>query len=246
MKTKYFLIPVLVLFVNIALSQSNDHFMSISMGASFPMDDFSSTSIDNENAGYAETSFGLAFDGAYLFTQNVGIGGNIGFSNNSVARNLLRDNLIQRIEEDYPDFEIPEDTQISFDVGAWNTINLMFGPHLTLPANQLNLDLRALAGFSFVLPPEFNILISNPEEDLRRKSAIKRSANFGYLLGGGFRYNTRSNTIIRIMVDYTNTKAKITLTDEVTEDNQTEEQNVRTVNQPISAVFVGIGIGYHF
>ena len=246
MRIKYGLLIMLCFLFVMGNAQRNDNFMSIAMGASIPMSDFASTSAENRDAGYATTSFALGFDGAYLFTKNFGLGGAVLLSNNSVARTQLRDNLLTRIEEDYPDFELPEESQISFEVGAWNTINLMVGPYLSLPANQMTLDVRALAGASFVLPPEFQVNLSTPEQDLRRYSDIKRTVNFGYLIGGGFRFNTRANYIIRLSVDYTNTKASVKVTDQITKNNQTEENPIRTLKQPISALIIGVGIGYHF
>lgn len=246
MKTKYTIAFLLSCFVTVLYGQQNDNFMSISMGASIPLDDFASTIIDNEKAGYAQTSFGLGFDGAYLFTNNLGLGATISFANNSVATTELRDDLVQKIKEDYPDLVIPDGTEISFDVGAWNHINLMIGPHFTLPANQVSLDLRALAGFCFVLPPDFQIYVSTPEEDIRRYSDIKRSANFGYLLGGGFRYSTHAGYMIRLMVDYSNATARMKVTDQIIDDNQTTDQEPLTIDQPVGAIFAGIGLGYHF
>lgn len=221
--------------------------MGIMMGASVPLGDFASTDYDNPQAGYATTSFNLTMDGAYLVSSYVGFGGAISFSNNSLNTGDLKKNLERYVAENYPDAELPEDlTYISYDLGVWNHVNLMAGPYLTIPANRIHFDFRALGGLAFVFPPESQMYFVTEDDEFRTYRDNKSKVSLGYMLGGGIRYISRRNAILRLMADYSSTKTTIEITDyhldvDLPEDNRKTEHT-----QPMRTVHVGLGIGYAF
>lgn len=241
------LFTCLIILSQIASSQTSDGFMGIMMGASIPLGDFASTDYDNEQAGYAATSFNLTMDGAYLVNSYLGFGGAVSFSNNSLNTGAVKTNLERYVKENYPDAELPEDlTLISYNLGVWNHVNLMVGPFLTIPANRIHFDFRALGGLAFVFPPESEMYFMTEDDEFRTYRDNKGKVSFGYMLGGGIRYTSRKNAIIRLMADYSSTKTTIEITDyhfdiDLPEDNRKTEHT-----QPMHTVHVGLGIGWAF
>jgi opacity protein-like surface antigen len=184
----------------------------------------------------------------YYFTPNFGLGGTVAFLNNAVNLPALRDDLIAEIEERYPDIEIPEDAQISFNVGAWNHVNFLVGPQFSLPFGGVAIDLRALAGMSWVFPPPAELYIADESQglDYRLYWDQKQSVAFAYDFGGGLRFNTRNNYIIRIGIDYSYTKAKFNINDEITLPGETPDNSTREVTQELGTIQAMIGLGYYF
>jgi len=211
---------LLILLAFSAYSQEPQHYMSISMGGAIPQGNFASTDTTKGDIGYAQTSFSLSFDATYFFLPSLGVAGTISFLNNAVNQVALRDNIIADIENKYPDIEIPEDTQISFSVGAWNRVNFLVGPQLSIPFGSIYVDLRALAGISWVSPPPAELYFANDEMDYRIYWDQRQSVNFGWDVGGGFRFDSGRNYIIKLGADYSSTKASFQITDEIsTPDN---------------------------
>jgi len=222
-------------------------FMSISFGGSIPQGDFGDTDPNNESAGYALTGFFLSFDGAYMFVPYVGIGGSLSFANNSINTVAVRDQIKQYIEEYYPDLELPEDSQISYDFGFWNNICIMAGPYFALPVGRITFDIRGVAGMNIILPPktQMNFYIP-PDEEFRSYREGQQTVAFGYKIGGGIRYESKSSYVFRLMADYSYTKTTISVTDELPEYITPNNNETRQYEQPIGSILVGLGIGYHF
>jgi len=239
---------LLILLAFSAYSQAPQHYMSISMGAAIPQGDFKSTDPSSGDVGYAQTSFSLAFDGAYFFLPNLGLGGTVSFLNNAVNQVALRDNIIADIEEQYPDFEIPDETYTSFTVGAWNHVNVMAGPQLTLPFGSVSVDIRALAGIVWVFPPSADFYLADPEQELdyRIYWDQSQSVQFGYDIGGGFRFDSGRDYIIKLGVDYSSTKVKYQITDEISTPDNPDSGTTRDYTQTLGTVQVMVGLGYYF
>ena len=229
-----------------AFSQAPQHYMSISMGGAIPQGNFASTDTTKGDIGYAQTSFSLAFDAAYFFLPSLGVAGTISFLNNAVNQVALRDNIIANIEKNYPDIEIPEDTQISFNFGAWNHVNFLVGPQLTIPFGSIYVDLRALAGVSWVFPPAAELYFANEEMDYRIYWDQRQSVNFGWDVGGGFRFDSGRNYIIKLGADYSSTKATFQVTDEISTPDNPNDGSTRDYTQNVATVQVMVGLGYYF
>jgi outer membrane protein W len=218
------------------------------MGVSVPLSDFASTDINNEGAGYAQSSFFLSFDGAYLFSPYIGINGMFSFANNTLNTTKVKENLKIRIKEQYPDLIIPDELYISYNLGVWNHIGLQIGPQVTLPMERLNIDLRALGGLSFILPPSDELYFYNTEtgQEFRTISDNKEAVSWGYTLGVGFRYYMSDKYILRFVCDYTYTEAVIEISNNFTEAGLLPDITHTNYTQAMGAIHVGLGIGYHF
>jgi hypothetical protein len=218
------------------------------MGVAVPLGDFSSTDSANKQAGYAQPSFFLGFDGAYLFSPYMGICGKFSFANNTLNTGLLKNNIKSRIHNEYPDLVIPEETYISYNLGVWNHIDLQAGPQVSLPLDRLNIDFRVLGGVSFILAPSNELYFDNKETSQQFRTMInsKQIVAFGYTLGTGFRYLTPNNVILRLMVDYTFTNATIEITNSFTDTGLPLDVKKDDHNQSMGNILIGAGIAYHF
>jgi opacity protein-like surface antigen len=243
MKTLFIFI---FLHLSVFIFAQSNSYMGILMGASIPMGDFASASLDNDQAGYATTSFNLTMDGAYLPSPYIGVGGAVSFSNNSLNTGDLKNNLKKIIQEDFPDADLPDDVYISYDLGVWNHVNLMIGPHASIPLDRLSIDFRVLGGMSFVFPPESQLYFATEDDEFRTYRDNKSTVSFGYMAGTGFRYTSRSNMMLRLMVDYSYTKTTIEITDYHFDIDMEEVVRRTEYTQPMGTIHVGVGIGYTF
>jgi hypothetical protein len=239
------------MFISISIfgQKHYNNYSGISMGVSVPLSDFASTDINNKSAGYAMPSFFLSFDGAYLFTPYIGISGMFSFANNTLNTTMIKENFKKRIHDDYPDLVIPEDLNITYNLGVWNHIGLHIGPQVSLPLERLNIDFRALGGLSFVLPPSNEMYFLNKETDqeFRTMSDNKEAISWGYTLGAGFRYLMSNRYILRLVINYTYANASIEINDSITMESGLPPDLIRNNHkQPVGALQIGIGIAYHF
>jgi opacity protein-like surface antigen len=232
-------------FSNNLFSQ-NESFMGLSFGYVMPQGDFASNDFSQEGAGYGTNGFLFTFDGAWFPDDYLGIGGSITFINANIDKSKYKDDVVASIAEKYPDLELPDSTEIKFDLGVWRLVNVMVGPHGTFHAGRFNFDLRALAGFSFVFAPGSQLQIFHKEEQLFSTKRIKKaSPNLGFTLGGGIRYALQNSYVIRLTAEYTGTNATFETTDEILIDDEITVITKKT-DFPINNFYIGLGIAYHF
>jgi|GEM_PF-919773 len=248
MKKLYF-IPVSILLTLTLYGQRNyNNYTGISMGVSVPLGDFASVDSANRQAGYGQSSFFLAFDGAYLFSPYMGVCGIFSFANTTLNTGRLKENIKARIRNDYPDLVLPEESYISYNLGVWNQIRIHAGPQVSLPFNRLSIDIRVLGGISFILAPSNELYFYNKEtsQQFRTISDTKQTVALGYTLGGGLRYLTPSHVILRLMVDYTYAEASVEITSNFTDSGIPHNEKKEDHTQPMNTILIGAGIAYHF
>ena len=183
---------------------AQDSFLSISMGASIPFGDYATTD-KLLQSGYAGTNFVLNFDGSYILFPFFGIGGTFSFGSNYTDGDALKEQVIDIFSDLYPTFPIPPGSEVDVSLGPWRYVNLMVGPEVAFPIAVIQLDIRALAGVSFVMPPDRDLSVSTPDGDYT-SSQKSQLVNFGYVVGGGIRFGMRGATSIRVSADYFHTK----------------------------------------
>lgn len=236
---------IIFLFSNDLFSQ-NESFLGLSFGYVMPQGTFSSTDFTEEGAGYATSGFLFGFDGAWFPDDYLGIGGSVTFINANIDKGKYKDDFVESLKVKYPDFELPDSTEIKSDLGVWRLVNVMVGPHGTFHAGKFNFDIRALAGFCFVFAPNSQLQIfQNDEQLFSTKRTSKASPNLGFTVGGGIRYAMQNSYVIRFTAEYTGTNATFETTDEILiEDEITAVTS--TTDYPINNFYIGLGIAYHF
>lgn len=227
----------LIFLTNIAFSQSvNRQNIGLSIGASFPLSDFSKTILSDSTSGFAKTGVALAFNYSYRVTHNFGFQMIINYSSNAI------DNMEYRraLELEHPDYGVSVESTKN-----WNTGGLFIGPFLTLPLNsKLSWDFRGLGGFFGAYSPNATIHATNFENPNDKKEMIietSRASNFAYMLGSGFKYKVTSSTNILIFGDYVGSSLKFK---DSTGWDWDDEPFVTDFNQKINYFTVTIGLSY--
>jgi len=226
-------------------------FMSLSMGASVPVGDFAKSENLYKN-GFAETNFVLNFDGAYFFTTYLGIGGTFSFGSNygggETLQNRITEEILKQIsfwKSEFPGLSIPFDTVYNFNVGQWNYVNLMAGPQILIPLNNIGLEFKALGGLSFITSPEREVTLQLTDGEFS-SSQENRQLNFGYILGSGLHFGLGRSYSIRFSVDYFYSKTSL----EILNAYQTDSTPVDLPNDKydlaITSLHATLGITYNF
>jgi len=232
---------VLITVIFSLYTNAQDSFMSISMGASIPFGDYASTN-KILGSGYAGTNFVLNFDGSYILIPFVGIGGTFSFGSNYTDTDALKKQVANIFQELYPTYPIPIDSDIEVTLGPWRYVNLMFGPQFSFPLVVLQLDIRALGGVSFVMPPDRELSITTAEGDYF-SSQQGQLVNLGYLIGGGLRFGMRGATSFRISADYYHSKPTLEIENEFLKDNDIK---IQEYDMSINTLHVAIGLAFNF
>jgi hypothetical protein len=233
-----------LVFAVVALSTyvfAQDSFLSISMGASIPLGDYSTTD-KVLGSGYAGTNFVLNFDGSYILVPFFGIGGTFSFGSNYTESDKLKNQVIDIFRDLYPTFPIPEDSEVDVSLGPWRYVNLMVGPQLSFPIAIIQLDLRTLGGVSFVMPPDRDLSITTPDGDYT-SSQKGQLMNFGYLVGGGIRFGMRGATSIRMSADYYHSKPSLEIKNVFLRDNDIE---IQEYDMDLNTLHITLGLAFNF
>mgnify|MGYP003931644487 CR=1 FL=1 len=225
-------------------AHAQDNYLSLSMGASLPTGSYSNESGTN-TTGYAGTSFTLSFDGNYYLTPIFGFGGIANYGMNSVNEDLLRDDWIAHLEEVYPDVEVPPDANVEFTTTQWTYVNIMGGPTLGIPLERFRLEFRGRIGISIIKPPERNIRITYPNNEIT-SFASGQSVAFGYQLGTGIVFKPNESSGIRLGADYFSSESKIDVENRVDDDLGEPEIVTETISLPVSSIHLTLGLAYFF
>jgi hypothetical protein len=141
MKKILSLLPVLALVCLVAQGQEQTvghqktAFLTLTGGPSFPLGDFSSMDLYNENAGFAKIGCNVDLQGGYYFTKNMALTGAAFFSQYSLDEQRLRDQFAQ---------EFPGN-QFTLSTDHWQYYGVVVGPMITL-----DLSPRVLFDFDFM------------------------------------------------------------------------------------------------
>ena len=225
------------ILVTTGYSQRN--YLGLSFGGSFPSEEFAKTSLQ-EDGGYALPGFVIEFAGAYIFDYYFGITGTATFSSNPIDAEEFGNDLADAI----PPIDPPPATDpvIDIKVANWTISNIMAGPIITLPVWKFNIDLRAVAGLSFLLSPPQEVYIQVDDEEFFQARS-NQAVNFAYMLGTGLRFNVNESYAIRLSADYFRNKPSFTVAENsligTAIGKTTYDMNIGTIN-------VNIGIAYRF
>ncbi len=219
-------------------------FMSLSMGTSVPVGDFAKSENLYKN-GFAGTNFVLNFDGAYFFTTYLGIGGTFSFGSNYGGGEDLQNPIAEEIPSKFPELSIPFEPEYNFNLGQWNYVNLMAGPQILVPLNNIGLDFKALGGLSFITSPVREVTLQLTDGEFT-SSQENRQLNFGFILGSGLRFGLGRSYGIRLSMDYFYSKTSL----EILNAYQTGSTPVDLPNDKydlaITSVHAALGITYNF
>ncbi|MBA7584411.1 hypothetical protein ES708_26364 [subsurface metagenome] len=190
------------------------------MGSSVPVGSFSDT-VDIYSDGFAGSNFVINFDGAYFFMPVVGIGGTFSFGSSYGGGESLENALFDDVIEKFPTLSVPVDPDYipDFNAGKWNYVNLMAGPQISIPLNNINIDFKALGGLSFIFVPSRDMSIELNNNGEFTSSTNGDVLNLGYIIGTGVRFGVGRGTGIRLGLDYYHSKPALVTKNSYTDNN---------------------------
>ncbi len=214
------------------------------MGSSIPVGSFSE-SVDIYSDGFAGSNFVVNFDGAYFFIPVVGLGGTFSFGSSYGGGESLENAMYEDVLEKFPILSVPANPEYNFDAGKWNYVNLMAGPQISIPLNNINIDFKALAGLSFVFVPsrDMSIELDNGEFS---SSTQGDELNFGYIIGTGVRFGVGRGTGIRLGCDYYHSKPALVKKNSFTDNNISYDLPDNQFKTSINSLHLALGIAYNF
>ncbi|MCP4313691.1 MAG: outer membrane beta-barrel protein [Bacteroidetes bacterium] len=198
---------VVILFLSVS-AYGQQNFASISFGACLPQGNYGLTG-DLSSNGYAKPGGTIKFDAAYFPGSYIGIGGSFSFGSNFGIRDSLMQDMIDHVTENASSvIEIPSDAEIVYGSGFWNNISFFIGPHFSARLSQrLYLDARVLGGISILRPPDQELLISWPGNEIHSVVTNHQLA-FGFTAGGGIRYELNDDLALKLGIDFNQARAK--------------------------------------
>lgn len=242
-KAAYICVLILAMASLPLMAQQN--FASISFGAALPQGDYASEG-DLSSNGYAKSGGAIKFDAGYFPVSYFGIGASFSFGSNYADRDTLLSDMISYIEENATNIiDIPEDANILYGSGFWNYVNVFIGPHFSIRATQkLYFDFRALAGISFIRPPDQELRINFDDTNIYTRTS-HNTVSFGFLAGGGLRYKLNSSLALKLGADFYQSKSKFTYSFELFRD---VAENVPPLDSEflIQTLELTIGLAYSF
>ena len=234
------------LFLITTACYAQKSFMSLTMGSSVPVGSFSDT-VDIYSDGFAGSNFVINFDGAYFFMPVVGIGGTFSFGSSYGGGKSLENALYDDVIEKFQILSVPDDREYNFDAGKWNYVNLMAGPQVSIPLNNINIDFKALGGLSFVFVPSRDISIELDNNGEFQSSTQGDELNFGYILGTGVRFGVGRGTGIRLALDYYHSKPALVTKNNYTVNNiPGDPLDDDKFEVSINSLHLALGIAYNF
>ena len=244
MKSNFGYLTILLIFIVTPLT-AQQNFASISFGISLPQGEYSSVE-GLSSSGYARSGGIIRFDAGYFPVSYFGIGGSFSFGSNFAYRDSMLNDLSHHVEENAPNLGvIPEDAEVIYGSGFWNTISLMIGPHFSVRASQrLYFDIRGLAGIGIVRTPDQELEIRFDANEIYSRSNRNRVA-LALTAGGGLRYRLNSNIALKLSADYYRTMARFDYTFDVLQGIVGDIPAIES-EFPIRTVELTAGLAYSF
>lgn len=173
-----YVILLIALFIPISMiAQSNDSYISIGIGASFPLGDFSSDSPINQAdpSGFAETGINInIFNYGQTFENNLGVHTRVFYNQNAIDIGEL-DELL--------------------DLDDWQQLGIIVGPTYSLNLqDKVTFDLKPGVGFAGTRLPDLG-------------SGSTSSSDFTWSMGVGMRVYLLDYFGMLLDVNYTSTEA---------------------------------------
>lgn len=228
---------IFIILSQIAFGQSNNRqTLGLSIGGSLPQGDFRKDLLNDSTSGFAKTGVALEFTYMYRLSHNFGVQLIINYSSNAFNIN----SYTSALELEHPDYGVSAESTKN-----WSSGGAFVGPYLRLPlGSKLSIDLRALGGFMGSYTPEITIYTANKENPNDKSDyhlTSSRGSNFGYIIGGGFKYRMRSNIYILANINYY--KANIDFK-KASGWDWDDEPFTESFNQSINYIGITGGIGY--
>ncbi len=238
------LLIILALSTLLSVSGQNSY-IGINLGLSIPGTEFAGS----ENLfsdGFAVSGFSIEFDGIYFPGSIIGIGGMMGFGSYYTLQDQYYNNAVDYLEShaDNPEFQFPDRSEVLFESGFWNIINLMAGPELAVPFWDFQFGIRAMGGPSFIITPKKTISYESTYENMLVE-ARGTDISLSYMYGASLMYFLSPGTSIRIAADYLSGKSNYNFNAFIeTPLGELDEETTNSVKINTMQLFVGLSYAF--
>jgi hypothetical protein len=221
-------VAALVCFVVQGQEQTVGHqktaFLTLTGGPSFPLGDFSSMDLYNENAGFAKIGCNVDLQGGYYFTKNMALTGAAFFSQYSLDEQKLRDQFAQ---------EFPG-SQFTLSTDHWQYYGLVVGPMVTLDLSpRVLLDFNFMTGIANANSPKTEVSLEGTQATQPEDWAVTVPIRIGTT--GRFQIGKKAYLAAGVNYIYMRPEFETTVAGETSK-----------FEQQITAVNVTFGVGVRF
>jgi len=252
--TKKLLLTLLISAITFAATgQSQKNWMSVSVGAAVPFNDFKDNLLTDTvlYGGFAQTGLALNLTYTYQLVRSFGITAIFMGNSNKTDVNAMEKELQRYIKENS---EISDFT-CSGTIGNWKTGMLLVGTNINFGEREFQVEIRGLLGVGVGFSPKHNYTITPDQGVLTKQNIIfkQQSDNalaFAWNIGGGFKYRF-DRIFVRLNVDYSATNLEykninIQLSNP-SEDNVRDYINRKSkMNVQTDIMQITGGVGYIF
>jgi len=231
-KKVIFIALAFLLSVNV-FSQYDKNKISISLGPSFSVGDFSSKNLFNTSAGDANTGINFYLYYCYNVTRNYSFG-------LKIFDNFNKYNTNARINDlNYSTGNVWTTKSV-----YWSTHGYLLGVAAHIPeTKKFIIDIRFFSGYLFLNLPEYSFTNSSISNTWFRFDKISSRA-IGYNIGTGFSYYFIPHWDILFNVDYIG--ANFIFADKITTYSTGSINHYRNSKQTFDIINATVGIGYNF
>ncbi len=238
MKNIISICTVIVMFISIVKTGAQDTkgFISINGGYSIPTGNFTKSEYLDYTNGFAKAGPSFSLEGAYFFNKHIGVGLTASMANYGLKTDVLSAGYVEAFAVD----------EVTMTVGSYNMLNILPAFYYTLPMDKLNIDFRAMVGYSSLTTPKIQVQL----EDAADTPIIQNASTGGGLsfgIGAGARYKFSSHFGAAIRIDYINSKPNVNIT-YTNLNNPTDGlfRNITKYNESIGCINSSLGIFYSF
>ena len=204
------LIILLVITISVPyqlLAQSNSErsSLSLSIGASIPVGDFSKTDANNTSSGYAKTGETVKLSFGYKLTKIIGLEamayGQRNTLNTGAFQKELDKTYFFQDARNYPNWEVEKKNWMTGSVLAGVT-----GEYAIDPKNKISIKAKALAGLALVKSPDLKAESRSDNAYATFTGNYGSDKGISFLLGAGLNYKLSNHFGLFLNSEYFKTR----------------------------------------
>ena len=229
MKKLIISLSLICLTITIFSQELRKGLIGISIGPSIPVSDYADNDSENSHAGFALTGLNLNLNFNYRFNENIGVAALMTKNTHPIDE----DEMVKLFGTYDPSLNVDLET------GAWSSASLMGGLLISFPFTKVDVDFRALIGYSLSTVPKLDVTTSYENISVNIKQSEASSMAFALNIGAGFRYHLSDKFALTFNVDYFSTEPQFEV-----ETSILESSFSNTVKQKMNMMNISFGIGY--
>lgn len=210
--------------------------LSINVGPSIPISDFSKNDVTNVASGYAKLGYMAEGNVSIRITPILSIGIMSFFNTNPT--NIQP--VIDYLKTDYPAYSW------SGNSNSWKMFGFLGGFSFSYPAApKITTELKALAGWLGAKSPLISVSSASGSDLSTFKIEEKNIDTWSYLLAMNIRYATSSNVSVFFNIEFLGSNPSFrNVNTSLNINGTTVKSNTASFNRKIDALILGVGLRY--